>query len=153
MKQQGMTGCYHQNYSLNYFYLHALYLQHFSKSEKIKQTPHVQCSLDSQMTQYCFGLKVRLLLSIKRQIFISACSAEGCGEKFISSFSGADLELPLQSLTVRLVLQGYCLQSSSQTLPWNGRSTSPLQVPLPHLFLLWSSISVKQVQSLSLVLT
>lgn len=29
MKQQGTTGRYHQHSSLNYFYLHVLYLQHF----------------------------------------------------------------------------------------------------------------------------
>lgn len=37
------------------------------------------------MTQCCFDLKVRLLLSIKGQTFISARSAEGCGEEFIPS--------------------------------------------------------------------
>lgn len=65
--------------------------------------PHVQCSPDSQMTQYCFDLKVRLLLSIKGQTFISACNAEGCEEEFMPSVSGADLDFPLQSLTVSLL--------------------------------------------------
>lgn len=75
----------------------------FLQSEKIKQTPHVQCSPDSQMTQYYFDSKVRLLLSIKGQTFISARSAEDCREEFIPSVSGADLEFPLQSLTVRRI--------------------------------------------------
>lgn len=78
----------------------------FLQSEKIKQTPHVQCSPDSQMTQGCFDLKVRLLLSFKGQTFISARSAEGCGEELIPSVSGADLDFPLQSLTVSLLLKG-----------------------------------------------
>lgn len=73
------------------------------QSEKIKQTPHVQCSPDSQMTQYCFDSKVRLLLSIKGQTFISARSAEGCREEFFPSVSRADLIFPLQSLTESLL--------------------------------------------------
>lgn len=75
----------------------------FLQSEKIKQTPHVQCSPDSQMTQYCFDSKVRLLLSIKGQTFISAHSAEGRREAFIPSVSGADLDFPLQSLIASLL--------------------------------------------------
>lgn len=55
------------------------------------------------MTQYCLDLKVRLLLSIKGQTFISARSAEGWGEEFIPSVSGADLDFPLQSLTASLL--------------------------------------------------
>lgn len=55
------------------------------------------------MTQYCFDLEVRLLLSIKGRTFISACNAEGCEEEFMSSVSGAHLDFPLQSLTVSLL--------------------------------------------------
>lgn len=99
------------------------------------------------MTQCCFDLKVRLLLSIKGQTFISARSAEGCGEEFIPSLcQWSWCRFSIAGSNCKSTCYRSLLHSSSQTLPWNGRLTSPVQVPFPHLFLFWNSIAVKQVE-------
>lgn len=147
MKQQGTTGLYHQHSSLNYFYLHTLYLQHFSSLRRSSRCHMYSVAQTARWHSTVLIWKSDFCSASRGKPLSLHVVLRGVGKNsFPPSVSGADPDFPLQALTASVLATGGLFSQAVLRLPWNSRSTNPLQVPFPHLFLLWNSTAVKQVQ-------